>query len=191
MKLNENQLEIQSKTMFLKDTFTNFFQGLPFINKLTANEMDKMNYTLRFNTFKRIERMMEVSPLYKDLYSVSLPNEHKLHEEKLKHMRWFVGRYKDTISYTDRIKFTFTLIDPECNYPDGIYEQYSELNFQKILEDGRKIIKSIAGNFKILHQHNVRTMEKFEIYDAPNSDFIFRLCYYPNKKAWIEIESKE
>jgi len=191
MKLNENQLEIQSKSLFLKDAFPKFFKELPFIDKFNATEMNKINYDLRFVTFKKIERMMEISQFYKDLYSVSLPNEHKLHEEKLKHMRWFVDRYKDTINYTDRIKFTFTLLDPECNYGDGVYEQYSQLNFQKILEDGRKIIKSIAGNFKILHQHNNRTMEKFEIYDAPNSDFVFRLCYYPNKKAWIEIESKE
>ena len=90
MKLNENQLEIQSKTMFLKNAFPHFYQGLPFINKLNANEMNKMNYNLRFVTFKKIERMMEISQLYKDLYSVSLPNERKLHEEKLKHMRWFV-----------------------------------------------------------------------------------------------------
>jgi len=191
MKLNENQLEIQSKSLFLKDAFPKFYQNLPFINKFNATEMNRINYDLRFVTFKKIERMMEISQLYKDLYSVSLPNEHKLHEEKLKHMRWFVDKYKDNLNYTDRIKFIFTLIDPECEYKEDIYEQYTQLNFQKVLEDGRKIIKSIAGNFKILHQHNVRTMEKFEIYDAPNSDFIFRLCYYPNKKAWIELESKE
>jgi len=191
MKLNENQIEIQSKTMFLKDIASNFYKELPFIDKFNATEMNKMNYDLRFVTFKKIERMMKVSQFYNSLYSVSLPNETKLHEEKLKHMRWFVDKYKDTLNYTDRIKFTFTLIDPDCNYSDGVYEQYSQLNFQKILEDGRKIIRSIAGNFKILHQHNNRTMEKFEIYDAPNSNFVFRLCYYPNKKAWIEIESKE
>jgi len=191
MKLNENQLEIQSKTLFLKDVFSNLIKPLNFTSKFNAREMNKINYDLRFVTFKKIERMMEVSQFYKDLYSVSLPNEKKLHEEKLKHMRWFVNQYKDTLEYTDRIKFTFTLIDPDCKYDEGIYEEYSTLNFPKILEDGRKIIKSIAGNFRVLHQHNNRTLEKFEIYDASNSEFVFRLCYYPNKKAWIEIESKE
>jgi len=191
MKLNENQLEIQSQCLFLNSSGIDFYQGLPLISNLTAGEMNKINYDLRFVTFKKIENMMETSPLYKDLYSVSLPNEHKLHEEKLKHMKWFVDKYKDTLNYTDRVKFTFTLIDPNYKYANGIYEKYSSLNFQNILEDGRKIIKCIAGNFRVLHQHNVKTMEKFEIYDAVNSDVIFRLCYYPNKKAWIEVESKD
>jgi len=188
--MNENQLKIQANTMFLKDAFPKIPENI-FINNFNAAEMNKMNYDLRFVTFKKIERMMQVSPFYKDLYSVTLPNESKLHEEKLRQMRWFVDRYKDTMNYTDRLKFTFTLINPEFDYKNGVYEQYSQLNFEKVLADGRKIIKSLAGNFKLLHQYNNRTMEKYEIYDASNSNFIFRLCYYPHKKAWIEIESKE
>ena len=82
MKLNENQLEIQSKTMFLKDILPIFHKKLPFASNFNATEMNKMNYDLRFVTFKKIERMMEISQFYDDLYSVTLPNESKLHEEK-------------------------------------------------------------------------------------------------------------
>ena len=153
--------------------------------------MNKMEQNLRFVTFKKIERMMMVSTFYKDLYSASLPNETKLHEEKLRYMRWFIGKYRDSINYTDRIKFSFTLIDPDYKYESGIYEQYSQLNFEGILNDGRKIIKSLVGNYRLLHQRNMKTLEQFEIYESPNSSFIYRLCFYPNRKAWIEIESKE
>ena len=190
MKLNENQFKIMEKTMVLKD----IYNKIPILNltkQFNSTELTKINNDLRFTIFKKIERMMQVSPFYKDLYSVSLPNETKLHEEKLRYMRWFVGHYRDKLEYTDRIKFTFTLLDPDCNYADGVYEQYSKLDFDDVLNDGRKIIKSMAGNFRLLHQRNMKTLEQFEIYESPNSDFIFRLCYYPNKKAWIEIETKE
>lgn len=190
MKLSEDQIKIIDKTMFLKDIYDKI-PSLDIVDRLNATEMTKLNNDLRFTIFKKIERMMMISPFYKDLYSVSLPNETKLHEEKLRYMRIFVGQYKDKLEYTDRLKFTFTLIDPDCKYDSGIYEQYSKLNFDAILNDGRKIIKSMSGNFRLLHQRNMKTLEQFEIYESPNSDFIYRLCFYPNKKAWIELESRE
>lgn len=193
MRLNENQIKILDDCIFLKEAHKKILDlsSLSLVNSFSAAEMDKIDRDLRFTTFKKIERAMMVSQFYKDLYSVSLPNESKLHEEKLRYMRYMVGKNRDSLDYTDRLKFTFTILDPNCKYANGVYKQYSELNFESLLNDGRKIIKCIAGNFRILHQRNMKTLEQFEIYDAPNSNFVFKLCFYPHKKIWIELESRE